>query len=148
MWTVLYTFLCACGIVYNDDQVKIHSLFIGFLFAVLFPFGVVYASGVHSEAPDALHPVTQIGLPDSVLKHGEKITATSGLTREEVGALVEETINEEARRSIVKFILLSIGIFGLIALFYAPSRHDSGGDKTDAGGSQAPSIGGSTSPGS
>ena len=121
MWTVLYTFLCACGIVYNSNQVKIHSLFIGLLFAVLFPFGVAYASGAHGEAPDALHPVTQIGLPDSVLKHGEKITATSGLTREEVGALVEETINEEARRSIVKFILLSLFIFGLIALFYAPA---------------------------
>ena len=106
---------------YNSNQVKIHSLFIGLLFAVLFPFGVAYASGAHGEAPDALHPVTQIGLPDSVLKHGEKITATSGLTREEVGALVEETINEEARRSIVKFILLSLFIFGLIALFYAPA---------------------------
>lgn len=99
---------------------SIYSLLTGTLIAYASIVGVAYASGTHSEAPDALHPVTQIGLPDSALGHGESVMATSGLSREEVSALVADTMATEERRSIVKFILLSLFIFVLIWLFYTP----------------------------
>jgi hypothetical protein len=107
---------------------KYHLLAVFFL--ALLPAGVVFAHGGEEESAVLRHPETQIGLSGSVV--GEDALATSsGMTREEVAALIEEIQAPEETRSLMKLTLLALAIAGLIQLYspqkQAPLPETSGG---------------------
>lgn len=88
--------------------------------AILLPGGVALAHGGEDEHAGALHPETQIGLSGSVV--GDDVMATSsGMTREEVAAMIEKIQAPEETRSLIKLTLLALTIAGLIQL-YSPQK--------------------------
>jgi uncharacterized membrane protein YraQ (UPF0718 family) len=97
--------------------------FLAVFLMTLFSGGTVFASPGHGGEVHAgtRSPETQIGLSGSVVgQEGEEAT-TSGMTREEVAALIHHIQEPEETRSLIKLTLLSLAIAGLIQL-YSPQK--------------------------
>ena len=97
-------------------------LFFAVLLMILFSGKTVFASPGHGGDvhPGTKSPETQIGLSGAAV--GDDALATSsGMTREEVAALIHDIQEPEETRSLIKLTLLALALAGVIQL-YSPRR--------------------------
>lgn len=97
-------------------------LLLGFVLPALLSAGIALAHGGADDHAGVLHPGTQIGLPGSEMSHGGMAASSSGMTREEVAALIHDTQATEETRSAVKLTTLTIFILGLVYLYFPRRR--------------------------
>jgi hypothetical protein len=97
--------------------------FIGIFLTVLFSGGTAFASPGHGSEVHAgtRSPETQIGLSGSVIGQDAVGATSSGMTRDEVAALIQDIQAPEETRSLIKLTLLALVIAGLIQL-YSPQK--------------------------
>jgi uncharacterized membrane protein YraQ (UPF0718 family) len=97
--------------------------FLGVILTILFSAGTAFASPGHGEAVHAgtRSPETQIGLSGSVIGQDAVGATSSGMTRDEVAALIQDIQAPEETRSLIKLTLLALTIAGLIQL-YSPQK--------------------------
>lgn len=100
--------------------------------------GVVFAHGGAIESDEEMrHPETQIGLPGSRMGHDDVASASEGLTRSEVSALIADVQATEERRSAIKIVLLFLAVVGMIYLYF-PKSSVPAAPEMPAGGTGTP----------
>jgi len=100
-------------------------LFFAVILTILFSGGTAFASPGHGGDvhPGTKSPETQIGLSGAAV--GDDALATSsGMTREEVAALIHDIQEPEETRSLIKLTLLALALAGVIQL-YSPQKSSS-----------------------
>lgn len=94
--------------------------FLGAVLLMSLCAGTIFAHGGEGASEGALHPETQIGMSGAAVG-ADALATSSGMTREEVAALIQDIQEPEEARSLIKLTLLALAIAGVIQL-YSPRK--------------------------